>query len=72
MGDIEMTQKTEKRPERSWLVSLIGATFFVGSGIALSAIINPLFDRFVHWDWMAGLAPTLLVLLTFALRRRWV
>lgn len=49
----------------------------MGSGpdrgsVALSAAINPLFGRFVHWDWMAILAPTIFVLVVTALRRRWV
>ena len=57
---------------RSWVVSASWAAVFVGVGIALSATINPLFGRYVHWDWMAGLAPTLFALATVALRRRWV
>jgi hypothetical protein len=48
--------------QRSWLVSL---------GVA-AAVVNPLFGRYVHWDWMVGLAPTLYVISVVALRRRWV
>ena len=58
--------------KRSWPVSLGWAAALVGISVALSAAVNPLFGRYVHWDWMAGLAPTLFVLLTVALRRRWV
>ena len=58
--------------KRSWPVALAWAAAFVGGAIALGAVINPLFGRFVHWDWMAGLAPTILVLAALALRRRWV
>ena len=58
--------------KRSWLISAVTALIFVGVGVALSALVNPLLGRYVHWDWMAVVAPTLLVLLTIALRRRWV
>ena len=44
----------------------------VGASIAVSAVVNPLFGRYVHWDWMAGLAPTLYVIAVIAVRRRWV
>ena len=57
---------------RSWLISLGSASAMVGIAVAVSATVNPLFGRSVHWDWMAGLAPTLFILLTLALRRRWV
>ena len=63
----------EAKPEkRGWPAALAWAGVSVGSVIILSAVVNPLFGRFVHWDWMAGLAPALFVLLTLALRRRWV
>ena len=58
--------------QRSWLVSLTVATVVVGALIVVSAVVNPLFGRYVHWDWMAGLAPTLYVAAVVALRRRWV
>ena len=57
---------------RSWPVSLAWAGALVGVAIVLSAVVNPLFGRYVHWDWMAGLAPTLFVVITLSLRRRWV
>ena len=57
---------------RSWPVSALWAAVLVGAGILLSAAVNPLFGRSVHWDWMAGLAPALFALATVALRRRWV
>jgi hypothetical protein len=44
----------------------------VGLAIVASATINPLFGRYVHWDWMAGVAPTGFILVTLAFRRRWV
>ena len=44
----------------------------MGIGIGLSAVINPLLGRYVHWDWMAVLAPALFVALAVSLRRRWV
>lgn len=63
--------KQETMP-RGWPVSLLWAAVIVGVSIALSATINPLFGRYVHWDWMAGVAPVSFVLLTLAFRRRWV
>ena len=56
--------------DRGWLVSVFWAALIIGIGIALSAIINPILGRSVHWDWMAGLAPTLFVVLTLAIRWR--
>ena len=58
--------------KRSWVVSLGLAAALVGVGVALSAVVNPVFGRYVHWDWMAGVAPAMLLLLAVALRRRWV
>lgn len=57
---------------RGWRTSLAVAAAVVGVSILFSAAVNPLFGRAVHWDWMAGLAPTLFVVLTVALRRRWI
>jgi hypothetical protein len=57
---------------RGWRLSAVTAAALVTVGLTLSAIINPLLGRYVHGDWMAGLAPTLFILALFALRRRWV
>ena len=65
------TDRTVAGP-RGWGVSVFVALIGVGIGVALSATINPLLDRRVHWDWTAPLAVGLLVLLTTAVRRRWV
>ena len=57
---------------RGWGMSVFVALIGVGIGVTLSATINPLLDRRVHWDWMAPLAVALLELLTAAVRWRWV
>ena len=57
---------------RSWVFSLILAAVVVGASILASATINPLFGRYVHWDWMVGIAPAGFALLTIGFRRRWV
>jgi len=57
---------------RGWPVSLLASAALVGIAIVVSATINPLFDRAVHWDRMAGLAPTLFIAAAVALRFRWV
>ena len=36
--------------KRSWLFSLGLALTIVGVGVALSAVVNPLLGRYVHWD----------------------
>ncbi len=57
---------------RTSAASLFWAALVVGAAIVGSATINPLFGRFVHWDWMAGVAPVGFVTMALALRRRWV
>lgn len=57
---------------RPWRTSLAWAAILVGLAIVVSATINPLLDRRVHWDWTSPLAAGLFTLLTVALRRRWV
>ena len=73
VGDKSEGAKPGKaRLKRSWPVALAWAGALVGGAVILSAVVNPLFGRYVHWDWMAGLAPTLFVFLTLAFRRRWM
>ena len=57
---------------RRWVVVIPVAAVLVGVGVFLSAVINPLFGRYVHWDWMAVLAPILFIVAVAAVRRRWV
>jgi hypothetical protein len=52
--------------------SLSWATAIVGVSIIASATINPLFGRYVHWDWMAGIAPAGFIAMAMAFRRGWV
>ena len=67
------TKQTHNNHEnrRSWRFSVAVATMIVGASIVISATVNPLFGRSVHWDWMAGLAPTVFVLVAVGFRRRW-
>lgn len=62
----------ETTARRGWGASLGLAVVFVATVIGLSAVLNPLLGRHVHWDWVAGLAPMLLFILAIALRRRWL
>jgi hypothetical protein len=71
-GKSRKTPTGERGERRSWRVSLTLGAAIVGASILLSATVNPLFGRAVHWDWMAALAPTLFVALVLALHRRWV
>ena len=68
----ESSAGTGPTGSRTWPVSLFWAALFVGVAIVASATINPLFGRFVHWDWMAGIAPVGFVTMALAFRRRWV
>ena len=54
---------------REWSLGVSLAT--VGVGVIISATVNPLFGRAVHWDWMAVVAPAVFVALALALRNRW-
>ncbi len=65
-------QKAARKLPRSWMSSLMWAVAIVGISIVASATINPLFGRYVHWDWMAGVAPVSFAILAIAFRRRWV
>ena len=69
-------QKESGQPKgptlRRWRTSIVWAAVLVGAGVAISATVNPLLGRTIHWDWMAGLAPTLFIMLAVAIRRRWV
>ena len=66
------SRTAEELIPRSWQVSLLWAAVIVSIGIVASATINPLFGRFVHWDWMAVVAPAGFIALTLAFRKRWV
>lgn len=68
----QTNQTVEKPDPRSWVFSLVWAAVIVGVSIIISATINPIFGRYVHWDWMAGVAPVSFILLTLAFRRRWI
>ena len=73
----EPDQLNPRHPEaalepRGWLLSAVAAAALVTVGVTLSAIINPMLGRYVHWDWMAGIAPTIFILALLSLRRRWV
>ena len=62
----------KKEAKRGWGTSIGIAAVTVGVGILLSATVNPIFDRSVHWDWMAAIAPVLFGSLVFGIRWRWI
>jgi len=57
---------------RSWVVSGIVAAVVLALTLTLSANINPMFGRAVHWDWVAGIAPVSFVAVLLATRNRWI
>ena len=57
---------------RDWRLAAALAGVLTVVAVVVSALVNPLFDRAVHWDWMAYLAPTVFVLSAISLRRRWI
>lgn len=67
-----MPEPSVPKERRRWTTSLLLAALIVGTGVILSALLNPLLDRVVLWDWMAGIAPVSFVVLALAFRRRWV
>jgi len=71
MSSSKQTQRAT-RVRRGWLASTGQSAAVVAIGVVASATVNPMLGRSVHWDWMAVVAPTLLVVLVIALRRRWV
>jgi len=60
------------RAPRSWPLAFGLALVLVGALVALSATINPLLGRYLHWDRILVGAPVGLVALALALRRRWL
>ena len=60
-----------RSPKRSWPAASAISVAVIGLGIAISATVNPLLGRAIHWDWMAVAAPALFVALTVVLRNRW-
>lgn len=59
-------------PDRPWRASLGFAAGIVVLATLASTLINPLLDRTVHWNIVAVLMPTLFVVFTLLLRKRWV
>lgn len=57
---------------RSWMAAVAISGAVTAVGVALSATLNPMLGRAVHWDWMAVAAPSVFMLLALALRKRWV
>ncbi len=57
---------------RSWVISVIVAAVILAITITLSATINPLLGRAVHWDWVAGIAPVSFVAVLLSTRNRWL
>ncbi len=58
--------------KRPWTTSVVGATVIVVAAAVVSATVNPLLGRAIHWDWMAGLAAVLFVGLALSFRNRWL
>lgn len=57
---------------RSWVISVIVAAVILAITITLSATINPLFGRAVHWNWVAGIAPVAFLAVLLSTRNRWL
>ena len=68
----ERAEATGSGGKRSWRVSFAASALVVGASLSISAVLNPVIGRTVHWDWAATLASVLLVALTLALRQRWI
>ena len=55
---------------RSWVVAILVAALLSTWSVSMSAVINPLFGRYVHWNPMAVLAPALVFVTVGSVRRR--
>ena len=64
----EKAEAGEAGSRQRWRVRLAAAALVVGASVSISAVLNPVIGRTVHWDWAAALASVLLVALTLALR----
>ena len=58
--------------QRPWTWSIAVATLVVAALIILSALVNPLLGRYVHWDRIFIGGPVALLVLSMGLRRRWL
>ncbi len=71
----EETGPAPERPsgqgKRSWRAAIAISAPVLAAVIVVSATLNPLIGRAVHWDWVAVAAPVLLVAMVVALRNRW-
>ena len=64
------TARAARAPDRTWARAAIVALALVSIATVASAVINPMLGRVVHWNIMAVLMPTLLVLFTVLLKKR--
>ena len=69
---MESGSARRREKHRGWGLSVGLGALVTGAAVGLSAIVNPLFGRYVHWDWMVFLAPSVFLLTVLSLRRRWV
>ena len=57
---------------RNWGESLLWAAIIAPVATGAGALINPFLDRTVNWNIVTVLMPTLFVLFSFLLKKRWV
>ena len=58
--------------ERIALADAANAAAFISIATVVSALLNPVLGRTVHWTFMAVLMPSLSALFTAAVENRWV
>ena len=66
-----VSEQPPGRGKRSWRAAIAISVPVLAGAIVVSATLNPLIGRAVHWDWMAVAAPVLFVVMVIALRKRW-
>ena len=57
---------------RNWVFSTLVVAVVIGLSVLLSATVNSMIGRSVHWDWKAVVAPASCIFLLLSVRRRWV
>ncbi len=66
------SKQSQATRRRTWTSAIVTAAAIVAVATVVSALINPVLGRTVHWNIVAVLMPSLFVLFTLAIKNRWV
>jgi hypothetical protein len=66
------SSQKEQVTNRTWVAALKWAALIVVIATIVSAVLNPLPGRMIHWNITAVLMPTWFVAFSFLFQKRWV